>query len=164
MGEDTSQTGRLTAITLDEASIERGTPDQEHERAVAIFDLIEENLFSPVNDPGETYHLMLGLMSNRLAFDIRRETGEPVIVHVLSLTPLRKIIKDYFLICESYYEAIRSATADRIEAIDMARRGVHNEGAAIVVERLEGKIVLDKATSRRLFTLIAALSWTGRET
>ncbi len=155
---------RLISITLDEASIERGTPDQEHEREIAIFDLVEENSFALVNDEGGPYVLHLGLLSNRLFFDVRREQGDPIIAHVLSLTPLRKTIKDYFLICESYYEAIRTATADRIEAIDMARRGVHNDGAMIVSERLDGKITIDQKTARRLFTLIAALCWTGRET
>lgn len=154
---------RLYSVVLDENSIERGTPDQEHERQVAIYDLIEENSFDLVNDDSGPYALHLGLVSNRLVFDIRRETGETVIVHVLSLTPLRKIVKDYFMICDSYYEAIRTATADRIEAIDMARRGVHNEGSGILQERLEGKINLGHQTARRLFTLIAALSWTGRE-
>jgi uncharacterized protein (UPF0262 family) len=154
---------RLVAIVLDENSIERGTPDQEHERQVAIYDLLEENSFTLCHDDGGPYSLHLGLVSNRLVFDIRREQGDTIVVHVLSLTPLKKIVKDYFLICDSYYEAIRNATADRIEAIDMARRGVHNEGSAIVQERLQGKIEVDHATARRLFTLIAALSWTGRE-
>jgi len=154
---------RLYSVVLDENSIERGTPDQEHERQVAIYDLIEENSFALSHDDGGPYALHLGLMNNRLVFDIRREQGETVIVHVLSLTPLKKIIKDYFMICDSYYEAIRTATAERIEAIDMARRGVHNEGSGILQERLQGKIGLDHATARRLFTLIAALSWTGRE-
>ncbi|HRK24141.1 MAG TPA: UPF0262 family protein [Beijerinckiaceae bacterium] len=154
---------RLYSVVLDETSIERGTPDQEHERQVAIYDLIEENYFALAHDDGGPYALHLGLVSNRLVFDIRREQGDTVVVHVLSLTPLKKIVKDYFLICDSYYEAIRNATADRIEAIDMARRGVHNEGSAIVRERLEGKIELDHQTARRLFTLISALSWTGRE-
>ena len=163
MSED-NPTKRLYSVVLDENSIERGTPDQEHERQVAIYDLIEENSFALANDDGGPYALHLGLVSNRLVFDIRREQGDTIIVHVLSLTPLRKIIKDYFLICDSYYEAIRSATADRIEAIDMARRGVHNEGSGIVQERLNGKIDIDHKTARRLFTLIAALSWTGRET
>lgn len=160
MSEDTK---RLYSVVLDENSIERGTPDQEHERQVAIYDLIEENSFALAHDEGGPYALHLGLVSNRLVFDIRREQGDTIIVHVLSLTPLRKIIKDYFMICDSYYEAIRSATADRIEAIDMARRGIHNEGSAIVQERLQGKIEIDHKTARRLFTLIAALSWTGRE-
>ena len=154
---------RLYSVVLDENSIERGTPDQEHERQVAIYDLLEENAFALAGEESGPYALHLGLVSNRLVFDIRLETGETVIVHVLSLTPLRKIVKDYFMICDSYYEAIRNATADRIEAIDMARRGVHNEGSGILQERLQGKIGLDHATARRLFTLIAALSWTGRE-
>lgn len=154
---------RLYSVVLDENSIERGTPDQEHERQVAIYDLLEENGFALFGEDSGPYALHLGLVSNRLVFDTRRETGETVIVHVLSLTPLRKIVKDYFMICDSYYEAIRNATADRIEAIDMARRGVHNEGSGILQERLQGKIELDHATARRLFTLIAALSWTGRE-
>jgi len=154
---------RLYSVVLDENSIERGTPDQEHERQVAIYDLIEENAFALANDDSGPYALHLGLNSNRLVFDVRRETGDTVIIHVLSLTPLRKIVKDYFLICDSYYEAIRNATSDRIEAIDMARRGVHNEGSGILQERLQGKIELDHQTARRLFTLIAALSWTGRE-
>lgn len=161
MSETTTK--RLYSIVLDEASIERGTPDQEHERQVAIYDLIEENSFSLAHDDGGPYALHLGLNANRLVLDIRREQGDTVVVHVLSLTPLKKIVKDYFLICDSYYEAIRNATADRIEAIDMARRGVHNEGSTIVQERLQGKIEIDHPTARRLFTLIAALSWTGRE-
>ena len=154
---------RLYSVVLDENSIDRGTPDQEHERQVAIYDLIEENVFALANDDSGPYALHLGLNSNRLVFDVRRETGETLIIHVLSLTPLRKIVKDYFLICDSYYEAIRNATADRIEAIDMARRGVHNEGSGILQERLQGKIEMNHQTARRLFTLIAALSWTGRE-
>lgn len=154
---------KLYSVVLDENSIERGTPDQEHERQVAIYDLIEENVFALSNDDSGPYALHLGLNSNRLVFDVRRETGDTVIIHVLSLTPLRKIVKDYFLICDSYYEAIRNATSDRIEAIDMARRGVHNEGSGILQERLQGKIEMDHQTARRLFTLIAALSWTGRE-
>ena len=162
MSEDNPR-NRLYSVVLDENSIERGTPDQEHERQVAIYDLIEENVFALSNDDSGPYALHLGLNSNRLVFDVRRETGDTVIIHVLSLTPLRKIVKDYFLICDSYYEAIRNATADRIEAIDMARRGVHNEGSGILQERLQGKIEMDHQTARRLFTLIAALSWTGRE-
>jgi uncharacterized protein (UPF0262 family) len=153
---------RLSAVTLDESSIERGTPDQEHERMVAIYDLIEENLFAPPGVEGP-FHLNLGLLAGKLSFDIRREDGAPVVVHLLSLSPFRKQIKDYFLICESYYEAIRSATPERIEAIDMGRRGVHDEGARLVAERLDGKIEIDHATARRLFTLIVALSWKGQD-
>lgn len=152
---------RLVSVILDETSIERGTPDQEHERAIAIYDLVEENQFGIPDHSGGPYALALGLIANRLSFDIRLEDQSPVIVHLLSLSPFRKVIKDYFMICESYYEAIRSASPDRIEAIDMGRRGVHDEGATLVIERLEGKIEIDHKTARRLFTLIAALSWKG---
>lgn len=163
MSEDGITNRRLVAVTLDEASIERGTPDQEHERAIAIYDLVEENVFGIPGHAGGPYLLGLGLVSGRLSFDIRLEDETPVIAHLLSLSPFRKVIKDYFLICESYYEAIRSASPERIEAIDMGRRGVHDEGAGLVVERLDGKIEIDHKTARRLFTLIAALSWKGQD-
>jgi uncharacterized protein (UPF0262 family) len=154
---------RLIAIILDPASIERGTPDQEHERATAVYDLIEENSFALPDGRQGPYRLTIGMISQRLVFDIRSEDGEPIITHGLSLSPFRRVIKDYFLICESYYDAIRTATADQIEAIDMGRRGIHNEAAEIVIERLKGKVDIDFATARRLFTLLMALSWTGRE-
>ena len=153
----TKDNKRLIAITLDDASIGRGTPDQEHERQVAIYDLIEENAFALANDDGGPYALHLGLMSNRLVLDIRREQGETVIVHVLSLTPLRKIVKDYFLICDSYYEALRGSSPSQIESVDMGRRGLHNEGAEQLRGRLEGKVEIDKETARRLFTLVCAV-------
>jgi uncharacterized protein (UPF0262 family) len=156
-------TRRLVSVTLDEASIERGTPDQEHERAIAIYDLIEENRFSIPGHEDGPYSLALALVANRLSLDIRTENASPIVTHLLSLSPFRKVIKDYFLICESYYAAIRSASPDRIEAIDMGRRGVHDEGAGIVIERLEGKIEIDHKTARRLFTLIAALTWKGQD-
>jgi uncharacterized protein (UPF0262 family) len=154
---------RLVLVTLDEASIERGTPDQEHERAIAIYDLIEENRFAIPEHEGGPYTLRIALISGRLSFDIREENDAPVIQHLLSLSPFRRVIKDYFMICESYYEAIRTASPERIEAIDMGRRGVHDEGAGLVIERLSGKIEIDHKTARRLFTLIAALSWKGHE-
>jgi uncharacterized protein (UPF0262 family) len=154
---------RLIAITLDQQSIERGTPDQEHERATAIYDLLEENSFALPGGHNGPYRLSIGMISQRLVFDIRSEAGDPVITHGLSLSPFRRVIKDYFLICESYYAAIRTASAEQIEAIDMGRRGVHNEAADIVIERLKGKVEIDFATARRLFTLLMALSWTGRE-
>jgi len=163
MGGERSDTRRLVAVTIDEASIERGTPDQEHERAIAIYDLVEENRFGIPGDSGGPYTLSLGLVSNRLSFNIRREDASPVVAHLLSLSPFRKVIKDYFMICESYYDAIRSASPERIEAIDMGRRGVHDEGASLVIERLDGKIDIDHKTARRLFTLIAALSWKGQD-
>ena len=152
---------RLIDIELDE-SIGRSTPDVEHERAVAIFDLIEENCFRPVGDAqGGPYRLKLSLIDSRLIFAIRREDDSEVITHILSLTPFRKIVKDYFLICESYYEAIRFATPSHIEAIDMGRRGLHNEGSQTLQERLKGKIEMDMDTARRLFTLVCVLHWRG---
>lgn len=158
-GED--RNARLIDVELDD-SIGRSTPDVEHERAVAIFDLIEENRFHPVgDDKGGPYRLRLSLADARLIFAVRREGGEDVVTHILSLTPLRKIVKDYFLICESYYEAIRSATPSQIEAIDMGRRGLHNEGSQTLKERLAGKIEMDTDTARRLFTLVCVLHWRG---
>jgi len=153
---------RLIAVELDPASIDRGTPDQEHERAIAIYDLIESNVFHPVSSEAGPYRLLLGLLENRLVFDIRDADDRPLVTHLLSLSPFRRVVKDYFLICESYYEAIRNASSERIESIDMGRRGVHDEAAGIVMERLSGKVAIDFDTARRLFTLIAALSWSGR--
>ncbi|WP_420963354.1 UPF0262 family protein [Brucella sp. IR073] len=152
---------RLIDVELDE-SIGRSTPDVEHERAVAIFDLIEENSFYPIGDPiGGPYRLKLSLLESRLIFAILRETGEEVATHILALAPFRRVVKDYFLVCESYYEAIRSATPSRIEAIDMGRRALHNEGSQTLKERLRGKIEVDFDTARRLFTLVCVLHWRG---
>lgn len=153
---------RLSSVTLDEASIGRSTADIEHERATAIYDLIEENSFFPCGDPGAgPYGLHISLMDNRLVFDIKRESGEQVVQHHLSLSPFRKVVKDYFLVCESYYAAIRTASPTQIEAIDMGRRGLHNEGSELLRERLKGKVDVDFDTARRLFTLICALHWKG---
>jgi uncharacterized protein (UPF0262 family) len=129
---------------------------------VAIFDLIEENNFRPVNDekPGP-YKLKLSLVDARLVFAITREDGSDVVTHILSLTPFRRIVKDYYMICESYYDAIRSASPSHIEAIDMGRRGLHNEGSQTLKDRLAGKIDIDFDTARRLFTLVCVLHWRG---
>ncbi len=151
---------RLSDVVLDD-TIGRSTPDVEHERAVAIFDLIEENSFEPVGHEGGPYLLNLSLVDQKLVFDIRMEDGGVVATHILSLTPFRRIVKDYFMICESYYEAIRSATPSRIEAIDMGRRGIHNEGSQTLMDRLNGKISVDFDTARRLFTLVCVLYWRG---
>ncbi|QRM54188.1 UPF0262 family protein [Sinorhizobium sp. BG8] len=151
---------RLSDVVLDE-SIGRSTPDVEHERAVAIFDLIEENTFEPVGHPGGPYRLKLSLLDSKLVFVITTESGGEVATHILSLTPFRRIVKDYFMICESYYQAIRSATPSQIEAIDMGRRGIHNEGSQTLMDRLSGKIVFDFDTARRLFTLVCVLYWRG---
>lgn len=152
---------RLIDVELDE-SIGRSTPDVEHERAVAIFDLIEENSFRPVSDAGTgPYRLKLSLVDSRLVFAVSRENGEQVITHILSLTPFRRIVKDYYMICESYYDAIRSSTPSQIEAIDMGRRGLHNEGSQTLMDRLSGKLEIDFDTARRLFTLVCVLHWRG---
>ncbi|MBN8949672.1 MULTISPECIES: UPF0262 family protein [unclassified Rhizobium] len=151
---------RLSDVVLDD-TIGRSTPDVEHERAVAIFDLIEENSFTPAGHQGGPYLLNLSLVDQKLVFDIRMEDGAVVATHILSLTPFRRIVKDYFMICESYYEAIRSATPSRIEAIDMGRRGIHNEGSQTLMDRLNGKISVDFDTARRLFTLVCVLYWRG---
>jgi uncharacterized protein (UPF0262 family) len=152
---------RLVKVTLDEASIGRSSREVEHERAVAIYDLLEENSFCPVGHAGGPYALHLSITGNRLVFDVRLADGAPVIAHHLSLTPLRRIVKDYFLICESYYQAIRTATPSQIEAIDMGRRGLHNEGSELLIQRLDGKVDIDVDTARRLFTLITVLHWKG---
>ena len=158
-GAAQDNTGRLIAVTLDEASLGSSNDDVEHERRVAIYDLIEDNKFRPVGHDGGPYALQLGISGNRLVFDIRLADGAPVIAHMLSLAPFRRIVKDYFVVCDSYYAAIRTATPDRIEALDMARRGLHDEGSDLVMERLKRKIDIDSDTARRLFTLIAVLHW-----
>jgi len=152
---------RLAAVTLDEGSIGRSGPDVEHERAVAIYDLIEQNTFAPVDDAKGPFKLHLSITGNRLVFDIRRANGALVVAHLLSLSPLRRIVKDYFMICDSYYAAIRTATPDRIEALDMGRRALHDEGSQLLRERLAGKVRIDFDTARRLFTLISVLHWKG---
>ena len=151
---------RLCDVVLDD-TIGRATPDVEHERAVAIFDLIEENTFEPIGHAGGPYRLNLSLLDSKLVFVIRTDAGDDVATHILSLTPFRRIVKDYFLICESYYQAIRSATPSQIEAIDMGRRGIHNEGSQTLMDRLSGKIRFDCDTARRLFTLVCVLYWRG---
>ncbi len=161
MSSPASDPNRLIDVELDE-SIGRSTPDVEHERAVAIFDLIEENSFRPVSDAGNgPYRLKLSLVDARLVFAVSRENGEQVVTHILSLTPFRRIVKDYYMICESYYDAIRSSTPSHIEAIDMGRRGLHNEGSQTLMDRLAGKIEIDFDTARRLFTLVCVLHWRG---
>jgi uncharacterized protein (UPF0262 family) len=158
---DEDSDNRIVAVTLDEESIGRSGPDIEHERAIAIYDLVEKNLFAPEGSDSGPFTLHLGITGNRLMFDIRREDGTPVVAHLLSLTPFRRIVKDYFMICDSYYQAIRTATPSQIETIDMARRGLHNEGSELLRERLNGKVEVDFDTARRLFTLVCVLHWRG---
>jgi uncharacterized protein (UPF0262 family) len=152
---------RLIKVTLDEEALASPGPDADHERAVAIYDLLEDNAFAPDGHDGGPYALHLTIADNRLVFDVRLEDDTPVVAHLLSLTPFRRLVKDYFLICDSYHHAIRTSTPTQIEAIDMGRRGLHNEGSELLVERLKGKIGLDFDTARRLFTLITVLHWKG---
>jgi uncharacterized protein (UPF0262 family) len=150
---------RLAAVSLDEASIHRGNSDQEHERAVAIYDLVEENSFAvPGRDDGP-YHLHIAVQDARLAFDVKTQSGETALSFGLSLTPFRSVLKDYFMICESYYAAIRTASPAQIEAIDRGRSALHNEGAELIAQRLADKVDVDQQTARRLFTLVCALHW-----
>ncbi|MDZ4362117.1 UPF0262 family protein [Brevundimonas sp.] len=146
---------RLASITLDAATLPAATAEIEHERRVAIFDIVEKNSFEPAGSDGGPYALTLSLQDSRLVFDI--VGGDFKRAHVLSLTPLKNVLKDYLLICDSYYEALRGSSPSQIESVDMGRRGLHNEGAELLKDRLAGKITLDHETARRLFTLVVAL-------
>ena len=147
---------RIAEIRLDDAG-QAPTPEIEQERRVAVFDLLEENSFAlPGRDMGP-YHLGLGIREKRLVFDVATGTGEKAAEFHLSLGPFRQVVKDYFQICESYYDAVKTLPPSQIETIDMARRGIHNEGARVLQERLEGKAEVDTDTARRLFTLICVL-------
>ena len=152
---------RLVNITLDERSVVRRSPDVEHERAVAIYDLLEDNHFAPIGDFAGPFCLKLAIEDNRLLFDIRDQADQHLTTVTLPLTPFRQIVKDYFTVCESYFEAIKTASPSRIEAIDMGRRGLHNEGSDILKERLASKITIDFDTARRLFTLLCVLHFRG---
>ncbi len=155
--EDQGNNHHLIHIALDENSLARSTPDVEKERAIAIYDLLEENSFVPFGSDAGPYLLNLAIVENRLRLRIDREGGQFLCEHILSLTPLRRVVRDYFSVCQTYFEAIKMASPAKIEAIDMGRRGLHNEGSEILQQRLEGKIEIDFNTARRLFTLICAL-------
>ena len=157
-------TNRLCHIEIDEKGLARPTPEIEQERRVAIFDLLEDNSIAlPLRDgrpvPPGPYRLGLAIREGRLVFDIADEAAGKVGEFHLSLGPFRQVVKDYFQICESYFEAVRRLPPSQIEAIDMARRGIHNEGARVLQERLSGKAEVDVDTARRLFTLICVLHW-----
>lgn len=160
-GEGQDPLRRILDIALDEGSIGRNTPEVDHERQVAIFDLLEANVFSLDDGAPGPYRLRLAIVEKRLVMDIFSEERAPLSTFVLSLSPLGKLIKDYFFVCESYYDAIKSAPPARIEALDMGRRALHDEGSHLLIERLKGKITTDFETARRLFTLICALHWKG---
>jgi len=152
---------RLVAVMLDERTVVRRTRQIEQEREIAIYDLLEENSFAPDGSEGGPYRLSLGVEENRMIFDIQLEDASHHRKVMLSLSPFRTVIKDYFLICDSYFKAIRNAPAAQIEALDMARRASHNEGSALLKDRLKGKIEVDFDTARRLFTLICVLHLKG---
>jgi uncharacterized protein (UPF0262 family) len=148
---------RIAKITLDERSVVRRNADIEHERAVAIFDLLEENSFIPSGGAVGPFHVNLGIEENRLVLDIRSTSDEPVDRVLVQLTPFRGIVKDYFLVCDTYFKAIRTASPSRIEAIDMGRRALHNEGSELLRDRLAERVAVDLNTARRLFTLLCVL-------
>jgi len=156
----------LISIDLDETGLPAPTPEIEQERRVAIFDLLEENSFSlPArgDQPAAKgpFKLTLSIIERRLVFAIFDETGAPLGEFHLSLSPFRQVIKDYFQICESYFDAVKRLPPAQIEAIDMGRRGIHDEGSRVLLERLNGKVIIDHATARRLFTLICVLHFKG---
>ena len=157
---------RLRNVTIDDSGLLPPTPEIEQERKVAIFDLIEDNSFAipdregrPV--PAGPYDLLLAIRERRLVFDLKTEGAEDVAEFHLSLGPFRQTVKDYFQICESYFDAVKRLPPSQIETIDMARRGIHNEGARVLQERLDVKAEIDIDTARRLFTLICVLHWGG---
>ena len=152
---------RIAAITLDEKSVLRRAPEIEHERAVAIFDLIEDNSFALAGGAAGPYALHLSIADNRLVLDLRANDDTALEKIVLPLSPFRKLIKDYFQICESYFAAIRNSAPSRIEAIDMGRRALHDEGSGLLRERLAAKVAMDLPTARRLFTLVCVLHVRG---
>jgi uncharacterized protein (UPF0262 family) len=157
-----SEHARLVEVTLDEASLGRNNAEVEHERKVAIFDLVEKNQFVlEGHEHGGPYTLRLSFADNRLVFSVADTDSAPLQQVMLSLSPFRRIVKDYFLICDSYYQAIKTQPASKIEAIDKGRCGLHDEGSHLLMECLKGKIAVDMATARRLFTLLCALHWKG---
>jgi uncharacterized protein (UPF0262 family) len=152
---------RIVSIILDERTVVRRSPEVEHERRVAIFDILEKNHFAPVDADAGPYHLHLAIQDNRLVMQINDTDDRPIASHVVPVTPYRRLIKDYFTVCESYFEAIKHSSPSKIEAIDMGRRGLHDEGAEMLHDQLAGKIEVDRDTARRLFTLICVLHIRG---
>jgi uncharacterized protein (UPF0262 family) len=150
---------RLIAVEIDSSIGVSASREAEQERDAAITDLLEANSFALTIGGAGPYHLILAVQSGRLVFDVRNQAQEPVAAFGLSLSPFRRIVSDYLQICESYYGAVRSGSTSQIETIDMARRGLHNEGSEILRERLSGKVEMDLDTARRLFTLVCALLW-----
>lgn len=157
---------RIIEIELDDAGLPPPTPEIEQERKVAIFDLLEDNSFVlPARDdrnvPDGPYKMQLSIREKRLVFDLVTENDDKAAEFHLSLSPFRQVVKDYFQICESYFNAVKNLPPSQIETIDMARRGIHNEGSRVLQERLDGKAEIDTDTARRLFTLICVLHFGG---
>ncbi|MBX2805521.1 MAG: UPF0262 family protein [Hyphomicrobiales bacterium] len=158
---DPLQKGRIVEIRLDEGLQRGSSPEIEHERKVAIADILEDNSFTLEHAPARSYRLSLSIRDKRLVIDIRCDANEPLGDHVLPLSAFSRLIKDYFIVCESYFEAIRTMPPARIEALDNERRRLHDEGSTKLIERLRGGIQVDFDTARRLFTLICVLHWRG---
>jgi len=156
-----TENDKLISVNLDDTLSRTFSADVDHERKVAIYDLLENNSFEVCGQCSGPYSLNLSIDGTKLVFNVSDETGNTLSVIALALSPLRRIVKDYYGICESYYQAIKTATPSQIETIDMARRGLHNEGSQILLERLEGKITVGFDTARRLFTLVCVLHWRG---
>ena len=148
---------RIVNVLLDEGSLGQGTPHVSHDRAAAIFDLLEENHFEPNDGSLGPFILHLGVRENRLVFDVRDESDQEVLAFSVPIAAFRSIVRDYHIICDSYYDAIRTGTPSRIQAIDMGRRGLHNEGAELLKARLGDHVIVDLDTARRLFTLLCVL-------
>jgi uncharacterized protein (UPF0262 family) len=158
-GEPERDRNRLAEVKFDEKSIPLGHTERDHERAAAVFDLIEENRFGVRGRDDGPYSLRLAQTESRLAFDVRTSAGAPVVEFSVSMTPFRPLLKNYFSLCESYFTAIRGGGPRQIEELDRARGALHNEGAALLVQRMADKVEIDVATARRLFTLVSALHW-----
>lgn len=156
-----AERNRLADVLLDEASLASASPNAEHERRIALFDLKESNSFAVKGDDRGPYVLTLAMAEGRLALDVANQSGERVVLHHMAMSALRKLIKDYTLICESYHNAIRTSSPSQIEAIDMGRRGLHNEAAEVLQASLEDRFDVDLETARRLFTLVCALHARG---
>ncbi|MBT5433007.1 MAG: UPF0262 family protein [Rhodospirillaceae bacterium] len=162
MTENSANLSKIVYIQLDDRLVVRRSPEIEHEMAVAIFDLLEDNLFEPVDAAPGPYRVKLAIRDGRsLVFEVCDDDEAPLVEVIVPLNLFRRIVKDYFTVCESYFDAIKTATASRIEALDMGRRGLHNEGAELLRDNLDGRITIDDETARRLFTLICVLHVRG---
>ena len=155
-GEEQKSDDRLVKVDLDDADMPRRSAEAEQERAIAIYDLLEENFFRLNDQPGP-YHLCLRLEGRHVHFDIRKVNDKSLIQFFMAMGPLRRVMRDYFHVCDTYYDAIRTKSPSQIQAIDMGRRALHNEGSELLQARLDGKLKTDFQTARRLFTLICVL-------